>query len=89
MREVIKNIPLLNTGLPMRNLVVMDNDLIRASYRLTANEMRLILCALAQIPKGEPIDANQAYYISKEDFVKLGVNQKLLLEKLEKGAVIY
>ena len=85
MREVIKNIPLLNTGLPMRNLVVMDNDLIRASYRLTANEMRLILCALAQITKGEPIDANQAYYISKEDFVKLGVNPKTVAREIREG----
>ena len=58
----------------MKNeLVVMDNDLIRASYKLTANEMRLILCALAQIPKDTEIDPKQAYYITKEDFVKLGV----------------
>jgi hypothetical protein len=55
------------------NLVVLDNDLIRASYRLTANEMRLVLCALAQIPKGEPIEPKRAYYVTKEDFVKLGV----------------
>ena len=34
-----------------KDLVVMDNNLIRASYKLTANEMRLVLCALAQIPK--------------------------------------
>lgn len=55
------------------SLVVLDNDLIRASYRLTANEMRLVLCALAQIPKGEPIEPKRAYYVTKEDFVKLGV----------------
>jgi plasmid replication initiation protein len=56
-----------------KDLVVMDNNLIRASYKLTANEMRLILCALAQIPKDEPIDPKKAYYITKEDFVRLGV----------------
>lgn len=60
----------------MKNdLVVMDNNLIRASYKLTANEMRLILVALSQMPKNpdEPIDPKQAYYISKDDFVRLGV----------------
>ena len=60
----------------MKNdLVVMDNNLIRASYKLTANEMRLILVALSQMPKdpNEPIDPKQAYYICKDDFVRLGV----------------
>ena len=58
----------------MKNdLVVMDNNLIRASYKLTVNEMRLILVSLSQIPKDEDVDPNKAYYISKDDFVKLGV----------------
>ena len=56
-----------------KDLVVMDNNLIRASYKLTANEMRLVLCALAQIPKNEEVDPHRAYYITKEDFIKLGV----------------
>ena len=55
------------------DLIVMDNNLIRASYKLTANEMRLILVALSQIPKDEEVDPNKAYYISKDDFVRLGV----------------
>lgn len=67
------------------SLVVMDNDLIRASYRLTVNEIRLVLCALAQIPKDEPIDPKQAYYISKEDFVKLGVNPKTVAREIREG----
>ena len=41
------------------DLVVIDNDLIRASYKLTANEMRLVLCALAQIPKDAEVDLNR------------------------------
>ena len=48
------------------DLVVIDNDLIRASYKLTANEMRLVLCALAQIPKDAEVDPKQAYYITKK-----------------------
>ena len=43
----------------------MDNNLIRASYKLTANEMRLVLCALAQIPKKMKVDPHRAYYITR------------------------
>lgn len=48
----------------------------RASYRLTVNEIRLLLVAMAQMPKDDvtPIDPNRPYYITKSDFVKLGVN---------------
>lgn len=74
----------------MKNdLVVMDNNLIRASYKLTANEMRLILVALSQMPKdpNEPIDPKQAYYICKDDFVRLGLSRIMSLERLEKPVV--
>jgi len=58
-------------------LVVMDNKLIRASYKLTVNEIRLILVAISQMPKGDkPIDPKKAYYITKDDFVRLGVEPK-------------
>ena len=58
-------------------LVVMDNKLIRASYKLTVNEIRLILVAISQMPKNdEPVDPKKAYYITKNDFVRLGVEPK-------------
>lgn len=58
-------------------LVVMDNKLIRASYKLTVNEIRLILVAISQMPKNdEPVDPKKAYYITKDDFVRLGVEPK-------------
>lgn len=58
-------------------LVVMDNKLIRASYKLTLNEVRLILVAMSQMPKGdEPVNPKKAYYITKDDFVRLGVEPK-------------
>ena len=58
-------------------LVVMDNKLIRASYKLTVNEIRLILVAVSQMPKDdEPVDPKKAYYITKNDFVRLGVEPK-------------
>lgn len=56
------------------DLVVLDNSIIKASYNLSVSEQRLILSALAQIPKGVPISANKAYYISREHFIRLGAN---------------
>ena len=58
------------------DLIVMDNKLIRASYRLTTNELRLIYCAISKMPKNEPIDHKTPYYVTKEDFIKLGVEPK-------------
>ena len=72
----------------MKNdLVVMDNSLIRASYKLTANEMRLIFVALSQMSKDpdEPIDPNKAYYISKDDFVRLGVEPKNVAREIREA----
>jgi plasmid replication initiation protein len=56
------------------DLVVMDNSIVKASYNLSVSEQRLLLSALAQIPKNEPIDPQQAYYITRDDFVRLGAN---------------
>lgn len=60
------------------DLVVMDNSIVKASYNLSVSEQRLILSALAQIPKGVPIDPKKAYYITKEDFIKLGASPEVV-----------
>ena len=63
-----------------KSLLTLNNDMIRASYKLSVNEIRLILIAIAQMPKGEagkdsvPLDPMRPYYIKKEDFVRLGVD---------------
>lgn len=65
-----------------RGLVTLNNDMIKASYKLTVNEIRLILIAIAQMPKGkkdkelEPLDPMKPYYITKDDFIKMGVEPK-------------
>lgn len=59
-----------------KDLVVKANVLIEAGYQLTVNEQRLILSAIACIPKGQPIDPNTGYCVSKGDFVSLGVCPK-------------
>ena len=59
-----------------KDLVIKANALIEAGYQLTTNEQRLILSAIASIPKNEPINPNVGYCVAKSDFVKLGVNPK-------------
>lgn len=56
------------------DLIVMDNAVISAAYELSVNEQRLILSAMAQIPKNEPVDAKHAYCVTRDDFVRLGVH---------------
>ena len=56
------------------DLIVMDNAVINAAYELSVNEQRLILSAMAQIPKGEPVDAKHAYCVTRDDFIRLGVH---------------
>ena len=56
------------------DLIVMDNSIVKASYNLSVSEQRLLLSALAQIPKNKQIDHKQAYYITRDDFVRLGAN---------------
>jgi plasmid replication initiation protein len=57
-------------------LVVKANNIIEASYQLSLNEQRLILAAIACIPKGEKITDNIGYCVTREAFIELGVNPK-------------
>lgn len=61
----------------------MDNSIVKASYNLSVSEQRLLLSALVQIPKNEPIDPKRAYYITREDFVRLELTQIRRQEILE------
>lgn len=58
------------------DLIVKSNALVEAGYQLTTNEQRLILSAIACIPKGEPVNPNTGYCVTKGNFVNLGVNPK-------------
>ena len=59
-----------------RLLVVKANNIIEASYQLSLNEQRLILAAIACIPKGEEVTDNTGYCVTRESFIELGVNPK-------------
>jgi plasmid replication initiation protein len=79
-----------------KELITMSNDLARACYSLTKNEMRLLLVAMAQMPKSvkdkdghyksDDYDfdeiARQPFYITKSDFVALGVDSKTVAREI-------
>ena len=67
------------------DLIVKANDVIKASYQLTANEQRLILSAIAQIPKGVPVSDRTIYPIKAENFIELGVHPKTAYREMNDG----
>ena len=58
------------------NLIVKSNQVIEASYTLTTIEQRLILSAIAQVPKGEEISDDVLYPLTTKNLVKLGGDEK-------------
>jgi len=58
------------------NLIVKSNQVIEASYTLTTMEQRLILSAIAQVPKGEEISDDVLYPLTTKNLVKLGGDEK-------------
>lgn len=58
------------------NLIVKSNQVIEASYTLTTIEQRLILSAIAQVPKGEQISDDVLYPLTAKNLVKLGGDEK-------------
>lgn len=66
-------------------VVVVDNSLITSAYHLTLNEQRLILCALKKIDPMAEIEPNQAFYISRDDFIELGVNPDIVAQEIRQA----
>lgn len=58
------------------NLIVKSNQVVEASYTLTTIEQRLILSAIAQVPKGEEVSDDVLYPLATEDLIKLGGDKK-------------
>ena len=58
------------------HLIVKSNQVIEASYTLTTIEQRLILSAIAQVPKGEEISDDFLYPLTTQNLVKLGGDEK-------------
>lgn len=60
------------------NIVTKSNHLIEANYRLSLNEQRLVLAAISQIDGRKPIDKDNNFTITANEFseiFKLPINQ--------------
>jgi plasmid replication initiation protein len=66
-------------------LVVKSNQVIEASYSLSAVEQRLILIAISRIPKGQEITDEVIYKISVSDLQAMGANEKTAYRDLKDG----
>ena len=72
------NLSVVEKGMTKNNLIVKSNQVIEASYTLSTLEQRLILSAIAQVPKGEAVTDAVLYSLSIKDVVKLGGDVKVL-----------
>jgi plasmid replication initiation protein len=70
----------------MKNeLVVKSNQVIEASYRLSVVEQRVILSAIAKIPKMCEVSDDEIYTVSVQDLQALGVHEKTAYRDLKEA----
>jgi len=66
------------------NMVVKNNELVDASYRLGVNAQRCLLACISQVDPRKPFPSDKVFYLHAEDFAKLyGVDEKSAYAKLE------
>ncbi|GAB3053028.1 hypothetical protein GCM10027155_19290 [Acinetobacter apis] len=68
-----------------KNQVVKSNQVIEASYQLSAVEQRIVLAAIARIPKNQPITDDKLYPVSVNELQLLGVHEKTAYRDLKDG----
>jgi len=78
----IKNI---NGFILNKNHVVKSNQVIEASYQLSAVEQRIILAAISLIPKNQVITDDELYPVSVNELQLLGVHEKTAYRDLKEG----
>lgn len=68
-----------------KNHVVKSNQVIEASYQLSAVEQRIVLAAISRIPKNQPITDDELYPVSVDELKQLGVHEKTTYRDLKEG----
>ena len=68
-----------------KNQVVKSNQVIEASYQLSAVEQRIVLAAISRIPKNQPITDEELYPVSVNELQLLGVHEKTAYRDLKEG----
>lgn len=70
-----------------KSLVVKDNRLVEASYRLELSEQRLILIAIVQARKNTPTTADSVLQVTAKDFAKTcGLDERSGYNRLKEAA---
>ena len=68
-----------------KNQIVKSNQVIEASYQLSAVEQRIVLAAISRIPKSQPITDDELYSVSVNELQLLGVHEKTAYRDLKEG----
>lgn len=68
-----------------KNQVVKSNQVIEASYQLSAVEQRIVLAAISRIPKNQLITDDELYPVSVNELQLLGVHEKTAYRDLKEG----
>jgi len=68
-----------------KNHVVKSNQVIEASYQLSALEQRIVLAAISRIPKNQIITDDELYPVSISELQLLGVHEKTAYRDLKDG----
>ena len=79
--RIVKN----NGFILNKNHVVKSNQVIEASYQLSAVEQRIVLAAISCIPKNQPITDDELYPVSIGELQLLGVHEKTAYRDLKEG----
>ena len=66
-----------------KELVVKSNQVIEASYRLSVTEQRVLLSAIAKIPKQVAVTDDEIYTVSISDLQNIGTHEKASYRELK------
>ena len=69
------------------NMVVKNNELVDASYRLGVNAQRCLLACISQVDQRKPFPSDKVFYLSAKDFAKLyEIDERSAYAKLEEAS---
>ena len=66
-----------------KELVVKSNQVIEASYRLSVTEQRVLLSAIAKIPKQVEVSDDVIYTVNVQNLNKIGIHEKASYRELK------
>lgn len=68
-----------------KDLIIKSNQVIEASYQLSATEQRIVLAAISKIGRDATVTDEEIYRVTVEDIKKLGIHEKTAYRDLKEG----